>query len=323
MRYGSYLYVYIYIHIYICVITHIYTYIYTYMTWLIRMWHDSFIYDMTPSYVTWRIHMWHASFIFDMTLSRVTCLIHIWHDSFTCDMTHSYVTWLIHMRHDSFICDMTHSYVTWLIHMWHDSFICDMTHNPSRGIVSLKISFFWQSPNHIYSHSCVLQPGIHAVARNLGWLVLFLLFFWRFAVRNTCKEQRCCGSCYISFYISARNKGVAGHLLLPRCRACHLFFLTVRNKCQEQSSRGTFHTLPPHPWRETCFILYISFLFLFVFLQSGIHARNEAVAGHLVPYSHDEGYAWFHPTSAFRLLSNWGLCTHILMCICIVHTYIG
>ena len=105
------------------------------LTWLIHVWHDSFI------CVTWLIHVcdmthsyvWHDSFI------CVTWLIHIcdvthsyaWHDSFTCDMTHSHVrydsficaTSLIHVCCDSFIC------LTWPIHMWHNSFKCDMTHS--------------------------------------------------------------------------------------------------------------------------------------------------------------------------------------------------
>jgi len=150
------------------------------------MWLDSYICDTTRPYVTWLIHMWHHSFIWS------TCapwLSHMWHDSFTwvlvatspvviesvCVITRSYVTWLNHMRRDSFIrvlfatspalilekrgavppfspvgndswCDMTHVYVTWLMHMWHASFVFGMaTISRLHKVIGLfcRISSLW------------------------------------------------------------------------------------------------------------------------------------------------------------------------------------
>jgi len=102
--------------------------------WLINMWHDSLIYD-----ITWLIDMWYDSGPVDRDsyhsytdiYHSLILFVHMWHDSgsddlvryasLICDMTRWYVTWLIDTWRDSLIYDMTHWYVTWLINMWHDS----------------------------------------------------------------------------------------------------------------------------------------------------------------------------------------------------------
>jgi len=56
-------------------------------------------------------------------------LIPLWRDSSLCDLTPPCVAWLIYVWHDSFMCDVTHSCVTWLIHVWRDLFVSDMTHS--------------------------------------------------------------------------------------------------------------------------------------------------------------------------------------------------
>jgi len=128
---------------------------------------------MTYLYVTWLIRMWHDSF------PRVVRLVHIWHDSFIrvtwrlsddssgpFDMTHSY------MWRDSSICDMPHSYVTWLFHT------CDMTSH--RWLVESMWSFQRRLGHGATQISRVFRTwgAWHVSFMCVTWLVMWIVHVW-------------------------------------------------------------------------------------------------------------------------------------------------
>ena len=126
----------------------------SYVTWLVYIWHGSFICHTTHPYMTWPIHTQHVAFVYmDMphNTDKKECAWRIWHcwprvknisggwSSSThpgCRSYFSHVIWPFHMQHRMFVVAdlMTQSlcrassYWTWLIHMWHDSFVYIMAH---------------------------------------------------------------------------------------------------------------------------------------------------------------------------------------------------
>ena len=102
----------------------------TCVTWRI------YVCETTHSYTTCLIHISHVSFMCHDSITWVTWIIDIWHSSFIrCDMTHSYTTCLIHISHVSFTYDTTYSrgwhdaLMTWFIHKgWYDSFARNTPH---------------------------------------------------------------------------------------------------------------------------------------------------------------------------------------------------
>jgi len=184
-----------------------------YVTWLIILWHDSFILDVC---VTWLITLWHDSFIHD--IGRITSSMSgleermIWHmDSFSRDMIHCSVLCLIYVWCQSYhflhecsrkVHDMTqwlspkwhtHCSVTWLIYtrlgLYHVPHDCPRrAHDMTHGLISTWQDSLLCDVSHLY-----MTWVVSRVSRNLSksaWYdpmtqsyVAWLIALWRDSFR--------------------------------------------------------------------------------------------------------------------------------------------